>query len=455
MTFKRWAFLLFLMGISLHIPLISLDNTWLDEQWTILSSRLTYGEVLNLIRTEDVQPPLYYLTAKTFFTLFGESILSLRILSLLGILAMGCLALFPVRRLWGDKVSLIFCMFALLAPYTFYLGLELRAYMWNTFFTTAVFVFSVSVFRTNRPRDYCYLIFYSLCGLLTNYYVGLFIVLCWIILFFRLVLRDKKYTRAIASFCISSFCAALLYLPWLLVFFEQWTRATDGGFWIQMNHVYQSLSVLYSAVFIKNGLIMTMMILCWISILMFTFTKKRQYDFLVGLFLFISIIVFSFLYSYFIQPMLMFKYLVPFMGLFFLLCAISLQNVKKLPFCVFIVCFILSTGNLIIQMYQKVHHDGIKQMISFIDENVDDKTLIITDTAQTYFNLLYYLPHKNFVFGYRNKLFMNNYVKRLNLEETGENFYLFSLLPQKCTGTLFIDKYFYPQYYCLTKINNQ
>ena len=47
---------------------------------------------------------------------------------------------------------------------------------------------------------------------------------------------------------------------------------------------------------------------------------------------------------------------------------------------------------------------------------------------------------------------MNNYVKRLTPESTEKNFYIFSLLPQKCMGELFMDMYFYPQYYCLTKI---
>ncbi len=76
------------------------ESLWHDEAFTWWFTRLPWMEMLDTVRLDGVNPPVYYLAVKPFLLFFGELEVALRILSALA----GVLAVLVAWRL-GDRVG--------------------------------------------------------------------------------------------------------------------------------------------------------------------------------------------------------------------------------------------------------------------------------------------------------------------------------------------------------------
>ena len=90
------AVLFFLLYLSLCFN----DNVWTDEAFTIDLLKQDFGGIL-FGTASDVHPPLYYLIAKCFTFLWGSSLLSLKLVSILPILLCMSWGTFLARRRFG------------------------------------------------------------------------------------------------------------------------------------------------------------------------------------------------------------------------------------------------------------------------------------------------------------------------------------------------------------------
>ena len=86
-------------------------NIWFDEAYTIGLVSHGFSEILK-IHTADVHPFLYYVLLKTFTLVFGSSLLSLRMFSVVGAVLFSSLGLTHIRRDHGEKVGFFFSFFA-------------------------------------------------------------------------------------------------------------------------------------------------------------------------------------------------------------------------------------------------------------------------------------------------------------------------------------------------------
>jgi mannosyltransferase len=101
-----WALVVLAGAIALVIALLirlsARGPLWLDEAQSVAIARLPLGQLFEALRA-DGSPPLYYLVLHVWMMVWGESVVALRLLSVLA--NAGCLALvwLLVRRLGGAK----------------------------------------------------------------------------------------------------------------------------------------------------------------------------------------------------------------------------------------------------------------------------------------------------------------------------------------------------------------
>lgn len=71
------------MALALVIRLFGIDreSLWIDEAYSIWFARQPYGDLVGDIAITEFNPPLYYLLLHVWVDLFGESVVSLRLLS--------------------------------------------------------------------------------------------------------------------------------------------------------------------------------------------------------------------------------------------------------------------------------------------------------------------------------------------------------------------------------------
>src|SRR5438477_1105040 len=77
---KTIAILLIVLFVGLSLATINRFSPWHDESYTATLIESNYGDIVH--RTAlDVHPPLYYLVLKAWSSVFGSSVVDLRLFS--------------------------------------------------------------------------------------------------------------------------------------------------------------------------------------------------------------------------------------------------------------------------------------------------------------------------------------------------------------------------------------
>ena len=452
---------LILLSGTLQFLLIDPFNTWLDEQYTLLTLQNTPTQIWHILLEQDAQPPFYYFSLYLWFSCFGLSVVSGKLYSIIGLLAIATLGLFPVRRLFGNKISLLFTAAALFLPYAFCIGTEIRMYTWATFFATGISIYTLSVLKTCRRADWVFLAIFTILGMYTHYYVVLTALAAFGILFFEQLFSSFKTQRL--PFWITTGIITLFSLPNLYILSIQFQRV-QSDFWITMYHTYQSLRIFYTYFFTLlpfNTFITVLMILCWSVIIIYTFflikTRKIKENrfFIYTFIIFFTPFLIGFLGSYLLRPLLIWKYIIPSMGSFALLLALSFGSLKRPYWLLLILILTIESVLSFYISYIKKHDQGLFASIEFIKKNISPSQTIVASTLQNYFILELYLPDYPKLLIMRNEQtpFLKERIHPVSSETEHllkESFFIFDF-GKNCLDKkpIFHDIYFYPQLYCL------
>ena len=80
---RRYGIIIFVLAAFLRVYQLGESSLWHDEAFTWFFTRLPWIEMLDTVRLDGVNPPVYYLGTKIFIDLFGDSEFVLRIFSLI------------------------------------------------------------------------------------------------------------------------------------------------------------------------------------------------------------------------------------------------------------------------------------------------------------------------------------------------------------------------------------
>ncbi|MDH6310836.1 4-amino-4-deoxy-L-arabinose transferase-like glycosyltransferase [Dysgonomonas sp. PFB1-18] len=236
--------LLLLSATGLFIYLDYSDTTFLyDDVYSVFMAKASYGDIAK-ITASDVHPPLYYWGLKTFSAVFGESMFTLRLFSALGVVATLLLGCFPVRRLFGDKVAILFILLVILFPVTQYLVTEIRMYSWTMFFVLACALSAYSIFDRGAKKDWLLFLVTGICASYLHNYGLLSIAGIYALLFIFLFRTNKNWKWVLV--CGGIF--TLVYMAWFLQLVNQIGMVSED-YWIKpltINDLFLHIYYFYS-----------------------------------------------------------------------------------------------------------------------------------------------------------------------------------------------------------------
>jgi uncharacterized membrane protein len=218
--------LLLIIGAWLRVYGLNIHSLWFDE--TFSQRVVSLFDPISLFQNGvagDVHPPLYFALLWLWVQFVGESVVALRMLSvLIALLALpACYHL--ARLLFNERAALLALILAVFAPYQVYYAQETRQYALSF---TALAWAGVGLAAIWRGKRYGWLLYVigALVSLYTHYICGLTLAVLHLWLLAYPPMRAKWRLWLSADVLI-----ALLYLPQAFTFLSQ-TGAVFGGFWI-------------------------------------------------------------------------------------------------------------------------------------------------------------------------------------------------------------------------------
>ncbi|MEK7447534.1 MAG: glycosyltransferase family 39 protein [Patescibacteria group bacterium] len=238
-TDRLWIYPIF-FGAFMRIYGIVMSSIWHDEGYTMWL--LKYNPIQIIERTaRDVHPPGYYLIAKPWVMIFGNSAFSIRFLSLLFSVGIIYLVYKIVEKVFDDRAAFWASMFVALSPFMVRFAQEARMYGVVAFFTTLGTYFLVKFIQDKSNKA---LIFYALSmtvAIYIQYYAFFVIMIQWIIVatvtpgFFTFKWSKSLKERLGIFNCkwwLAGLASVVLYIPWFPIAYKQVTRVS-GSYWIK------------------------------------------------------------------------------------------------------------------------------------------------------------------------------------------------------------------------------
>src|SRR5437763_14347399 len=130
----RSLLVILLIALALRLITISTRTLWYDEAGSVLFSEkglnaMLYGTVtlVNGAAAEE-HPLLFYVTLDAWMRLFGQSVLALRMYSVILSLATIAILYLLARDLFGERTALVAALIAAAAPFYVQYSQEIRMY---------------------------------------------------------------------------------------------------------------------------------------------------------------------------------------------------------------------------------------------------------------------------------------------------------------------------------------
>ena len=207
-------------AISLWIGLR--QSVWFDEAYSILLAKQSVGELLRLTAL-DTHPPLYYLLLKGWAGLFGWSELSLRLLSVGGMMLAIFVGGMLVRRMFGSKIALASVLLLAFAPLVLRYGFEIRMYADAMLIGVAATYALYSAWQATGRKKLLWLVVYGVLvavGMYLLYYLA-FLWIAHVVWLVYVHLRRRYAWKKLAPYAVSYIVAVALFIPWLPTFVSQ------------------------------------------------------------------------------------------------------------------------------------------------------------------------------------------------------------------------------------------
>lgn len=133
----------------LYISLIFSNNIWTDEAFTIQLLKENLQGIISGT-AKDVHSPLYYIYLKAFVKIFGNSLISMKIASVIPLTGTLLLGATIIRKRFGDITSFLYVLFFACIPCSMEFSVQVRMYSLAVFFVTLCGIYAYNVFTDGR-----------------------------------------------------------------------------------------------------------------------------------------------------------------------------------------------------------------------------------------------------------------------------------------------------------------
>lgn len=313
-----YLFLLIFLALS--------DTTvWIDEVWSLIQIQGSWKNTLYLT-IQDYHPPLYFFILKTCSLIFGNSIGTMRLVSVFPIILMIIVVSQFLRNEFSDKAALVFLLSCFAHKHMAYHSTCIRMYGWAIFFVAMMFVSAWYFFKSGKVRWWGSLLFCAVGAAYTHNFAAIAAGIGYLLLLGYVVRyrRDK-----VVALLLLAFSGVVLYSPWILPAWGQISRVSDG-FWIPPLTIKRILGCVVSFFFTGDWFTVPLLFLvfCLASVPFLVKKNKTEKELFIcgGACCVALTIVFSIVVSIVGRPVLVSRYLTPLFGLVWIFFAVVVST---------------------------------------------------------------------------------------------------------------------------------
>jgi uncharacterized membrane protein len=398
---KNWAFALIVLLISsLLVRIISLlkSSIWHDEGFSLmLASRSPLDIWLGSAR--DVHPPLYYEILHFWTEIFGNSVLSVRSLSLVaGIIVvwLGYQIAFMISK--KRNVALLAGLLLSLNPFLIRYSQEVRMYGILGVFLLIAIIGLIKVSKDSK--DWFGYVLYVIgvsAGLYTHYFTAMVVIAFWIYIVSIYFIKNKITLITNWRWWLANILALLIFLPWVPSMMAQFTRAQGLG-WLSKTSIRTLNDTVWQFITFTDARQILILIYWLVPILILGLVayvcikdrSKEKFSRLLALFTFLPLIM-AIMIS-FIRPVFHERYFVfSAIGLC-LMMALAIYyiflNNKYLAISIALIIVLIQLVG-IRNVYAQSNHQ-MSRVMGFINQNYQAGDRIISGELYVYFDGSYY-----------------------------------------------------------------
>lgn len=215
--------LILAIGLGLRLYKLLTNELWLDEAHSIFIAGSSLAETIENLK-HDSHPPLYFALMLAWKGLFGESELSVRMLSVaFGMASLGAVYWLG-SRLVNQRLGLAAAFIAAIAPLHVYYSQEARMYIMLAFFSSAAAGLLWLAVKHDKKRYWWAYTLAAACLVYTH-------VFGWFVLpaanAFLLIRKDRRLFKKLL---FHQAIVMLLFLPWVPILAQQ---TGQTGLWMR------------------------------------------------------------------------------------------------------------------------------------------------------------------------------------------------------------------------------
>ncbi|MBN2525077.1 MAG: glycosyltransferase family 39 protein [Deltaproteobacteria bacterium] len=310
------------------------EPLWLDESYSAIMSAHTPMDIWHFAKT-DVHPPLYYIVLHAVTTFGGQTEFFYRLPSVLFALGILMCGIWPAARLYGRTTAVLFSALVITAPSILCFAQEARMYTMMAFFVFAFFVYGLLAARDGGKRDFV-LFFLALTGAMYTHYYGLLAAAVFVI--YLLIFAHVSHPQRAVPLWTCVILSVLAYVPWLPSLWHQVTRVASG-FWIPKADSF-ILKFAWMMPFSFKfedipwpwwSLVAMLLALALIGFGIYRSFSSKQGQFFkwLPMLVYLTTFVIAVLLSWTVEPVLMPRYMMFGVPLFFLSVAIGINSLSR------------------------------------------------------------------------------------------------------------------------------
>ena len=370
--------------------------------------KLPVNDMVNL-GINDIHPLLYYFIFRfftKFFLLFNydNPIIIGIIVSLIPQYLLCLFNYSVIKNTFDWKTAGWFNLLIFSMPNLMLFSTEIRMYSWALLFITVAFVYLIKIISNSSLKNWTIFTLMVICASYTHYFAGITSVSLYLVLFFYIIFKKRELIK---SYFLSFLVSVLAYLPWLPYFYIQ-IKTVHSGYWIKemtfkqilylilysfvpsfklINFDYCNFDVLLNhKIKLIIGLILLFIVISTL-IYLYHIKKLNKIDF-IAIASFSLVYIIGILISIIHTPIFADRYIIPSLGILWLLFALCLSKLGNNKIIVFILIFIMMIGcisSINYTQFQMNEHQKTIDKINIIDnsEITDKDIIIVIDEAKS------------------------------------------------------------------------
>ena len=377
--------------IIIPISLCFSKSIWVDEGFSLRWSMWPFPAFIERIKLDVC--PLYLCMLRIVLTVTGNSLLAAKLFSVLAVFLLFIIGAFFVKREFGYRAMIFYCLFVLFTPMMLTKSVEVRTYTWSFFFVSYSCVQMYYLLRPSCTRkNWILFTLSSLAAAYTHYFAVLTLVIVYSGIFiFYLFKRDFKKLMA---WLLCAICTIVLYLPWVPIILRQmksettsWIPAATSRLGIMRDMFRSDIPRL------ENIYILLLVIFALVGFILWCRLRTVElYWSLVCMSAVWIILIFGLLFEKMMRPVLVAKYLmIPLYVTILGMCCIC-KYMPKYLLCIPMLLFVITGLRVYPKVYAAEYDTMAEETLQFADEHFREGDIILYDYGDLCSVIPYYFP---------------------------------------------------------------